>query len=481
MTMPARPSSERGMALIVVLLLMGVLSGLATGFALTGQTEAQMGKNEVYFAGARAAAEAGLNRALAEVLASANNGINFFAGPDGLISTTPGHADNADNGILTGVLGAATNGKYSLGTTGQYSYAVQVYDDDNDILYGTPLTVAQRTQMGEPAGEVDVDQNQRIVLRAIGYGPDGTTVRLARLIDNVPNTQTTTTTTPGLSNPALLVNGDLSILGITAVNGTSGKVHVNGNLGIGGIASFSGDVTATGTLKKVGLVTYGGAHTGGAQAVNTPNIQAADYQYLADYKLAVVGGVGQIQSRDANGNWEECTSTACTSTGFTYSGGTWSLIGVNNLSSGTYYAEGAVSILGVHQGASGGNLPFSLIATGSISLGGVQNFTPENSEKIQFVTNGDFKLLGVQDLNDATTVEGQIMVREQIELIGVINFQGRVVVQNASSASNLVTSNTFTGATTFTYNGTLGAVDSVTTTTTSTTYVTNISGWLEQQ
>jgi type II secretory pathway component PulK len=59
-----RLSSERGIALIVVLLLMAVLSGLATGFAMTGQVEVQMGTNEVYYAGARAAAEAGLNRAI---------------------------------------------------------------------------------------------------------------------------------------------------------------------------------------------------------------------------------------------------------------------------------------------------------------------------------------------------------------------------------------------------------------------------------
>ena len=62
-------ASERGIALIVVLLLMAVLSGLATGFALTGQTEVQMATNEVYYAGARAAAEAGLNRALVEIFA----------------------------------------------------------------------------------------------------------------------------------------------------------------------------------------------------------------------------------------------------------------------------------------------------------------------------------------------------------------------------------------------------------------------------
>src|SRR5687767_15787528 len=59
--------SEKGIALVVVLLLMAVLSGLATGFAMNGQTESAMAVNEVYYAGARAAAEAGMNRAITTI------------------------------------------------------------------------------------------------------------------------------------------------------------------------------------------------------------------------------------------------------------------------------------------------------------------------------------------------------------------------------------------------------------------------------
>ena len=68
---PSRPaaSNERGIALIVIMLLMAVLSALATGFAMTGQVEVQMGHNEVYYACARAAAEAGMNRCIIKVLA----------------------------------------------------------------------------------------------------------------------------------------------------------------------------------------------------------------------------------------------------------------------------------------------------------------------------------------------------------------------------------------------------------------------------
>ena len=63
---PAR--SEKGIALIAVLLLLGVIAGLTTGLALSSQTEVSMASNEAFYAGARAAAEAGLNRAIEQIV-----------------------------------------------------------------------------------------------------------------------------------------------------------------------------------------------------------------------------------------------------------------------------------------------------------------------------------------------------------------------------------------------------------------------------
>ena len=64
-THPMNPaSSEKGVALIIVLLLLAVMAGLTTGLTLNGQTEISMAHNETYYAGARAAAEAGMNRAV---------------------------------------------------------------------------------------------------------------------------------------------------------------------------------------------------------------------------------------------------------------------------------------------------------------------------------------------------------------------------------------------------------------------------------
>ena len=97
--------SEKGIALVMVLLLMAVLSGLATGFAMNGQVESAMAVNEAYYAGARAAAEAGINRAIAAL--RVEDDVNLLRGRRRLgRSVNPAAAENADNGdvgfLLTG-------------------------------------------------------------------------------------------------------------------------------------------------------------------------------------------------------------------------------------------------------------------------------------------------------------------------------------------------------------------------------------------
>ena len=73
---PAR--STRGVALIIVLLMLVVMSGLATGLVVNGQVDIAMATTEMFYAGARAAAEAGMNRAVAAV--KDNTTTNLLAG-----------------------------------------------------------------------------------------------------------------------------------------------------------------------------------------------------------------------------------------------------------------------------------------------------------------------------------------------------------------------------------------------------------------
>lgn len=474
-------SSERGIALVVVMLLMAVLSALATGFAMTGQTEAQMSNNEVYYAGARAAAEAGMNRAIVKVTDSTWNQINLLAGPDHVIdSANPSAATNADNGSLSELLG---NGPFTVDANGEYSYTVSVVDDDDASLYQTALTSAQLTQMGEDGNNLS-NLNDRLILKVVGSGPKGTTITLQRILETVDSQQITTTTTTSLSNPALLVNGDLTTSGNFTITGTSGSMHANGNLAINGnAASVSGSATSHGSFTANQNWHAGGSQGGGRPTVNVPDVHASDYISYAGYKLTTVGGAGVVQTL-VNGTWTTCTTAACKSTGWSYSGGNWSISG-NSASSATYYVEGNATVSGSPNGGGSGknatNLALSIIATGNITISGTPKFTPENNAKIQFVTDKDLTISGNTDLDDTTNVEGQIMVREQISISGNPEFQGRIIVQNSTSTGGIAT-NTITGNPTLTYNGTLGAISTTTTTTTvgATTYVNNVHGWIEQ-
>ena len=466
-------ASERGIALIIVLLLMAVLSGLATGFAMTGQTEVQMATNEVYFAGARAAAEAGLNRALVKIFADTTT--NWIAGVDGAVDAgNASAAVNADNGSLAFVLGGP--GPYFVDTANRYSFTVQILDDDNDLLYETPLTSTQHTAMGEN-GSPFSNINQRVILRATGFGPQGTVVRIARIIESVETTSTSTTDVPSFANPAILVNGDFEMNGTITVTGTSGSVHANGSLHKTGTSgTVTGSATASGEWTQEGAFTAGGGQGGGRPTINVPNIQASNYIAIADYKLTASGAVQTLEG----GVWTDCTTSACSNTDWSFSGGTWS--SGKNPSSATYYVEGDVSI-GATQGSS--NRAVSVIATGSIVVqSGSAKLTPENEQRIQFVADGDVRIVNGSDLDEPYNVDGEILVRGQFEAGGNMEFQGRVLVQDVQDAGDAVANggNRIHGSVRFEYNGTLGVLDTTTpvTTTGPTTYVNNVSGWMEQ-
>ena len=146
--------SEKGVALIMVLLLLGVIAALTTGLVLNGQTEVAMSANETYYAGARSAAEGGMNRAVNQIL-----------------------ADTATDLMATGVVPVIGNGPFTLNS--QFGYRFQILDDDDPALYnGVALTAAQLAQMGED-GNPATDVNTRMILQSIGTGPKSTTVTVS--------------------------------------------------------------------------------------------------------------------------------------------------------------------------------------------------------------------------------------------------------------------------------------------------------------
>jgi Tfp pilus assembly protein PilX len=458
--------SEKGIALIVVLLLMAVLSGLATGFAMNGQTEAAMAVNEVYYAGARAAAEAGMNRAIEALRVDNTN--NLLAGPDQLLdAVNAGAAVNADNGNVAFLLAGAS--PWAVDAAGQYRYTIQVFDDDDSDLYdGVALTAPQLAAMVEN-GIDSGDTNSRYIMRVTGFGPSNTVVRLSRVLLSTANVSIIPATT---LNPAILVDGDLAITGNINLWGDFGSVHANGDLEISGAsAEVEQDATASGDFTANQHFDAGGKQGGDYSSVNLPLIDATQHAALADFILHDNGtktlADGVTACGASCGNWS-------------WSGTEWQITG-NDADSGTFYVEGSVSISGSPKGPGNAAIPMTLITTGSIKITGSPKLAPDsggNPEQFQFITNGDLFIGGAVDIDDPTQVEGQIFVKEQIHMHGNPEFQGRIIVQNEESLHDLVTQNEIGGNPSIRYEGTLPGYQTQASATT--TYTNNFSGWVEQ-
>ena len=471
-----QPRSERGIALVVVLLLMAVLSGLATGFAMNGMVESSMAVNEVYYAGARAAAEAGINRVTEAIRIEEN--VNLLSGVDGVVDdANAGAAQNTDNGDVGFLLTGAS--PYALDAAGLYSYSIEVFDDDDPALYeGVALSAAQLGAMGETADTPYTDGNTRLILRATGFGPSNTVVRLSRMI------RTTIIPIPGsLVNPAIIVDGNVSIDGNLNLRGVYGSIHANGDLTVNGNSAFvQGDATASGVFNG-GNLDAGGAQGGGYASINLPLITANDYAAIADYRLNANGTITDVATGlpclagcpgSANWTWSDPDGLLGPTPA------TWSITG-NSAPEGTFFVEGKVSISGSPSGSGAGNpaLKLTLIATGTIDISGNPKLSPDNTnnpEAIQFVTDGDLKISGTGNLNTTTSVEGQIFVKEQIHMQGNPAFTGRIIVQNEPSVFNDVITNSIGGTPTITYDGTLPGY--VIPPTVEFTY--NVGGWVEQ-
>lgn len=461
-THPINPvRSEKGVALIIVLLLLAVMSGLTTGLTLNGHTEISMASNELYYAGARAAAEAGMNRAVEQII-----------------------GDTTTDLLATPTVPSIGNGPFAL--TAQYSYSFEIRDDDDPALYPAPLTPAQLAQMGEPGNNPNVNENTRMILRSIGTGPKGTTVTLARVlssteIPDLPGLETL------LSNPALLLNGNLDMSGNIKVLGSRGNVHANGNITGGGSETVTGDITATGTV-GAGL-NPAGLKAGGMPPISVPEIKASDFRGLADWVMTPTGAILRASDSVPCGGAGPACPSGWT---FTLATNTWSASGAMPAAA-TYYVQGNAEVHGTGKTVL---TAVSIIAEGNIKLTGNGKFSPENGAGIQFVTNGDFELGGTVDADDSVDMDGQIMVREQIKIYGNSEFQGRVMVEDRNHADNLYNAitnpngnrggdpfatNNISGNMTVLYNGGLGdIVTEIVTPPGPSSYTNNISGWIEQ-
>lgn len=464
--------SEQGIALVIVLLLLAVITGLATGMAVSGQTEVAMAQNEMYYVGARAAAEAGLNRARAAIVA--DTATNLLAGQDGAVdAANPAATVNADNGAIDFLLTGGPT--YALDANGQYTYSIQILDDDDPSLYTAALSAPQLVAMGAENGNGYISTNDRLVLQATGFGPKGTVVRLRRLISSIDTlVPPPVVPPPSPINAAIVVDGNLSISGSPNIMGDNGSVQANGNLEISGNPYVEHNAFAAGTYSTSGHPDIDGSFGGSQPTVTVPTVNAADYQYLATHRLTSAGQVILV-----------ATGLPVTGTGWAFSGGNW-VLNDTSATSGTYYVEGNATVSGNTNGPLPGNndaLALSIIATGSIAVTGNPVFTPHNAELFQFITNGDLKLAGNVDI-DPLIVEGQSLVRNQLEISGNPEIGGRIIAKDLpteSPATDFVATSVISGNPDITYDGSFTGLTppAPPATPPTTTYANNVLGWIE--
>jgi Tfp pilus assembly protein PilX len=482
-------AGERGVALVAALLMMMVMSALVIALTASGRVEIAMGDNEELYAGARAAAESGLNHTAAIIIQQAANPAfnpnTIIAGPDSLSDpNNEGAASNADNNQVPQILGGTA--PWTMPGAADYTYDVRIYDDDDPILKnGTAFTNVELTAMsaGRPAyvenGLRFGDMNKRLVIRSTGFGPQGTTAILEQML--VPVTM-----------PALLVDGDLELAGNARIDGAQGSVHANNNLLVNGNSVYvEQNATATGTFtSNTGSWQAGGQTSGGMPRIPVPDIHAINYIADADFVLRADGTI-----RNVAGTTTYCNAFAQTTgqyrtgcRGTTPPGGTapfgWRFDDVNlkwDLNPGgggaanqaTYYAQrnaaglgGDVTVTG-SPGTTAAPLRITIIAEGDIVITGNPDLRPEPSSEVQFITDQDLKISG--DITIPTVYEGRMLVREQIEFEGSADLAGQVIVQNVPSISPEVVNNVVRGNVQLTYNGLVE------------TLAYTVSGWRETQ
>lgn len=444
---------ERGSALVGVLLLLMMMSALAAALGVSGRTETLVARNHHSSAQARAAAEAGLNRA-AEVVSSwifewkANGYADVDVALDALLANPALLSPDIDFGTLIDLPGA---------TGVQYQVFLMDEDDPDRGVDQTDLTGDGDATNDEDNVET-TDNNRSIVILATGYTQDETEVTMEAIVSPLPL-------------PAIVTNGDLEISGSVTVDGTAGDVHSNGNLttnGSGESSSISGDITASGTYSG----SLGG--TSGSPELPIPTVRAADYRFHADY-LLTSAGLMQCEAQagclggtfaygalicDASPSGNPCRSTY----GVQFDSGsvTWSF--VNSAVSGTYYVQGSADISG--PGSASTPVSLTIIAEGSIDLGGSTYVTPATPELL-LVTDVDLDISGGGATGELDAA-GQILVHEQISISGSPEIAGQLIVEDAvDTAGSPISANSISGNPHITYNGNLG------------TGVFSVNGWRE--
>jgi hypothetical protein len=434
--------AEHGVALLTTVLLLVIVSGLTAAMVVSGRTDLLVARNVQSAAQAQAAAEAGLNHAIAVArpwlrnweangFTDSSDAVSrMLRGPDNLANT-------ADDGGLDWLPGGfPRDTAQNLPGLNGVSYTAFLTDDDNVAPRAVTLSADDLVRIQEN-GQPASDQNRRFVVIATGRAPDNTSVTLEALL--APQ-----------AYPAILANGNVAVPGNATIQGEGGSIHANQNLTITGGPTIEEGATASGTATVSGN-SYGGVAQGGAAPIPVPQANVADYYNQATYVLT---SDGRILDRatfavlcNTNATCEAAFRWTFFSAGGCGGGRYWYVAGNTAPPSGTYYVQADVELGGGFD-MTGPGQGMTLLAEGDIQFGGSPKIRP-HLQNILLVTNADLAAAG----NTQAEFYGRIMVREQLDLAGSARITGQIMVQNLTNISPCVTTNQVRGSPTVTNDG----------------------------
>lgn len=430
--------NDRGAALVVVMVLLGLIAALSAGLSLSATTALALAGNLASALDARAAADAGVQHGLATALPVLEQWKAH-----GFRSPAAAFTDALSAGVMRGAMAAAGFPAAAVavpGGVGQ-SYTVELLDDDAP---GRGLARADVPAIGED-GVATSDRNGRVVIRSTGAALRGASATVEAIIGAAPL-------------PAILVRGGLT-LGAVSVSGTEGHVHVRGEVVVSGETRIAGDLTTTGVPHASSSLAVVGGRFGHARAIPMPDVHPGQFRGMATFVMAADGTArtpaGDILCRPPH---DACPPAVAA---WRWTSGGW---GCSELpqSATAFLVEGDV----VMEQAAGppagevalGQVTLSLVAAGSITVRGEMHLRPA-LPGVLLVAGGDVRIEGALR---ADAEEGLVAAGEQVAITGASRLAGVILAAGAGAQSAVVTRNELGGGLVVVSNGTLAAQGVVT-------------------
>lgn len=445
--MRARLRSESGMALIVVLLMLGVMTMIGMAITGVGMIATTVTVNATETASALAIADGGLAHARRMILWQEWPAINTLLQNGNGVACSGDELATVPAGAPAGFPSAASDLIPAAGRAfGGGTYQVYVCDDHATDVHPTT---------GVLDGNANSDVNRRIIVRAVGTTATGASATVEQIYSSS-------------DVPALTLNGNVLVTGNIQVLGTGGAVQSNGTLELAGNACAQVSFSAASTL------TVSGASVGGSAActaaalqaiseaapVNAPALSADAYKAQADVWL------------NADGT---CYSTLlsinvpCLLIGWSYNAGTSTWSDSGTAIAATYWADGNVDLDGTY-GTILAPAALTILAKGHVRISGSHRTQPDlsvsgigiNNVGLSIVAGTDVQVVG----NNVGLVGGVVYAPHQVDITGSSSITGQVVALNqadtnypAAGGTNLVARAAdgrmqISGAATITFNGT---------------------------